>query len=96
MASHLETIARTRALLLSRANHDSKVKLFGFDKDLVAIAVAFEALSAQYTELVVELVKMRLRLGELSPEMVEHKESCECRLCCLARMVAHGRKSFTV
>lgn len=96
MASHLETIAKTRAVLLSRANHDSKVKMLGFDKDLVAIAVAFEALSAQYTELVTELVKMRIRLGELAPESHDHAENCECRLCCLARMVAHGRKTFTV
>lgn len=87
MASHLETVAATRALLLARANHDSKVKLFGFDKDFVAIAVAFDALSKQYAELLTELVKMRLRLGEVVPPE-EHHIHCECRLCCLARMVA--------
>jgi hypothetical protein len=53
-------------------------------------------LSAQYAELLTELVKMRMRLDEIAPASIEHHENCECRLCCLGRMVIVGRKSFPV
>jgi hypothetical protein len=93
MESLVSPVNEVVAQLMRRAR-EPRVKLLGFDAELSAIAVAFEALSVQYTELITEVVRMRLRLDELAPPD-EHDETCECRLCCLARMVSF-EKSLAV
>jgi len=72
MASHLIDVAKASAQLMRLAK-EPRCKMLGIAPELVALAVALNAIAAEF-----EL----LRAG------VAHAPSCECRACCLTRMVA--------
>jgi hypothetical protein len=87
MASHLDRVATATDRLIRRSR-ETGVKILGLDGDLVALAVALDSLSLGYLATLREVARIRLRLDDAAPAPAEHAEACECRQCCLLRMVA--------
>jgi len=72
MASNLTEVATAAAQLLRLAK-EPRTKMLGIAGELVALAAALNAIAAEF---------------QLIREGVAHAPSCECRACCLTRMVA--------
>lgn len=90
VANPAELAARA---LLSRAK-DSRTKLVGLDADLVSLASALQYLDIEFIRLDLEVARLSVRVDRVEacadppPAFdVGHGGQCECRECCLRRMV---------